>query len=65
MTKRSGAPDLGKADVYEDSDNHEYSSERSSPDEHVVKKHGQHYHTKDGVIWKEKDPYSRGKRNTD
>ena len=31
--------------------------ERSMPREHIVTGHGQHYHTKDGVIWKEKDPY--------
>ncbi len=36
-------------------------SERSSPDEHTVKGHGQHYHYKDGSVkWKEKDPYPRG-----
>ena len=33
---------------------------RSSPREHEVPGHGQHYHTKDGVIWREKDPYRRG-----
>ena len=33
---------------------------RSSPREHEVPGHGQHYHTKDGVIWKEKEPYHRG-----
>ena len=34
--------------------------DHSSPSEHIVPGHGQHYHTKDGVIWKEKDPYKRG-----
>ena len=38
----------------------DYPEERSSPREHIVPGHGQHYHTKDGVIWKEKDPYPRG-----
>lgn len=33
---------------------------RSSPREHEVPGHGQHYHTKDGVVWKEKEPYHRG-----
>lgn len=37
------------------------SIKRSSPDEHTVRGHGQHYHYKDGrVKWKEKEPYSRG-----
>lgn len=35
--------------------------ERSSPSGHVVTGHGQHYHTKEGTIWKDKDPYPRGK----
>lgn len=34
--------------------------EHASPEEHTVRGHGQHYHTKDGVIWKEKEPFSRG-----
>ena len=33
---------------------------RSSPREHEVPGHGQHYHTKDGIIWKEKGSYRRG-----
>lgn len=44
----------------------EYPEERSSPSEHIVPGHGQHYHTKDnGIIWKEKDPYLRGKKSDD
>lgn len=40
------------------------SSERSSPDEHIVRGHGQRYHYKDGSVkWKDKDPYSRGGNN--
>ncbi len=35
--------------------------ERSSPSGHIVTRHGQHYHTKEGTIWKDKDPYPRGK----
>lgn len=36
----------------------------SSPEEHVVKAHGQRYHYKDGSVrWKEKHTYSRGKSN--
>ncbi|MBY0147747.1 hypothetical protein [Neobacillus niacini] len=31
--------------------------------EHNVKGHGQHYNTKEGPIWKEKEPYSRGKKD--
>lgn len=49
-------------------DDDEYSYEegildtvqRSSPIEHMVKGHGQHYHTKDGLIWKKKEPFTRG-----
>ena len=33
---------------------------RSSPLEHEVSKHLQRYHTKDGVVWREKDSYHRG-----
>ena len=40
-----------------DSDNLEV---RTSPKEHTVSAHGQHYHTNDGLIWKEKQPYPRG-----
>lgn len=35
--------------------------ERASPDKHTVRRHGQHYHYKDGSVkWKEKDSYPRG-----
>lgn len=37
-----------------------YPEERSSPEEHTVSAHRQRYHTKDGLIWKEKEPYQRG-----
>lgn len=58
---------------YEASDNVDYSIaednshliERSSPGEHSVRSHGQHYNTKEGRIWKEKDSYSRGGENVD
>lgn len=43
----------------------DYPDERSSPEEHTVSAHGQHYHTQDGVIWKEKDPYRRGGKRDD
>ena len=38
----------------------DYPDERSSPEEHTVSAHAQHYHTKDGVVLKEKEPYRRG-----
>ena len=58
-------------DEYEDSyDNYPVdqdtseSSERSSPDEHTVKGHGQRYHYKDGSVkLKDKDVYQRGGNN--
>lgn len=58
-------------DEYEDSyDNYPVdqdtseSSERSSPDEHTVKGHGQRYHYKDGSVkLKDKDAYQRGGNN--
>ena len=51
---------------YDDSsDSRDYPDERSSSREHIVPGHGQHYHTKDGVIWKEKDPYPRGGKHDD
>ena len=53
-------------DDYDDSPSErEYPDERSSPEEHTVRGHGQHYHTKDGVIWKEKEPYPRGGKHED
>ncbi|RTQ92262.1 hypothetical protein EKG35_12300 [Lysinibacillus telephonicus] len=38
-------------------------STHASPREHNVKGHGQHYYTREGLKWKEKEPYSRGKKN--
>lgn len=38
---------------------------RSSPKGHTVSAHGQRYHTKDGVIWKEKEAYDRGDKHID
>lgn len=43
----------------------DYPEEHSSPKEHTVSAHGQHYHTKDGVIWKEKESYPRGGKHDD
>lgn len=45
--------------------NRGYPDERSSPEEHTVPAHRQRYHTKDGVIWKEKEPYPRGGKHED
>ena len=48
-------------DVLVDNPCTDISIERSSPEEHMVKGHGQRYHYKDGSVrWKEKDPYPRG-----
>ena len=47
------------------SSSRDYPDERSSPEEHTVSAHGQHYHTRDGVIWKEKDSYQRGGKRDD
>lgn len=47
------------------SSDRDYPDERSSPEEHTVPAHGQRYHTKDGVIWKEKEPYQRGGKHDD
>ena len=47
------------------SSSRDYPDERSSHEEHTVSAHGQHYHTRDGVIWKEKDPYQRGGKHDD
>ena len=47
------------------SSNRDYPEERSSPEEHIVPAHGQHYHTKDGVIWKDKKSYQRGGKHSD
>lgn len=36
----------------------------ASPNEHSVKAHGQHYNTtREGRVWKEKEPYPRGKKD--
>ena len=37
---------------------------RSSPHEHDVTGHKQRYHTKNGVIWKDKAPYHRGGKDS-
>ncbi len=48
-------------DDYDDSPSgRNYPDKRSSPKEHTVPAHGQHYHKKDGVIWKDKESYQRG-----
>lgn len=47
------SPDVAK-------DNIVYTAHRSSPEEHTVRASGQHYNTKNGRIWKEKEAYSRG-----
>lgn len=52
-------------DTSDISDEKDYPDERSSPKEHTVPSHGQHYHTKDGVIWKEKEAYQRGGKHKD
>lgn len=52
--------DEDSTDEMNSSLNEETSAEHSSPREHIVSAHGQHYHTKDGVIWKDKNPYPRG-----
>lgn len=58
--------DLSSSDECDiQSSSRDYPDERSSPEEHTVSAHGQHYHTRDGVIWKEKDPYQRGGKRDD
>ncbi len=52
----------------EDSENdipveHNYPDERSSPCEHMVTGHKRRCHTKDGIIYREIGPYSRGGKN--
>lgn len=44
--------------------NRNYPETHASPQEHMVPAHGQHYHTNNGVIWKDKDPYPRGGNNS-
>ncbi|MGG1398034.1 hypothetical protein ABE288_09505 [Bacillus salipaludis] len=39
------------------------NSTHASPRAHIVKGHGQHYNTKKGPIWKEKEPFPRGKKD--
>jgi hypothetical protein len=39
------------------------SPERTSPREHEVPKHAQRYHTKEGIVVREKEPYHRGGKN--
>lgn len=58
--------DSDVSDDYDDSSaDRNYPDERSSPEEHTVPAHGQHYHTKNGVIWKEKESYQRGGKHDD
>ena len=56
---------FGMDDCDDSPSGRDYPDERSSPEEHTVPAHGQHYHTKDGVIWKEKEPYQRGGKHED
>lgn len=48
-----------------EADDRDYPETHASPKEHIVPGHGQHYHTKDGEIWKEKAPYKRGGSHSD
>ena len=58
--------DFLDTDEYNDTpSSRDYPDERSSPEEHTVQAHGQHYHTKNGVTWKEKEPYQRGGKHKD
>lgn len=59
------ADSLDSDDYDSSSSDRNYPDERSSPEEHTVPAHGQHYHTKDGVIWKEKESYQRGGKHDD
>ena len=60
-TRSSSSFSDSNDDVLADNSGTDFSIERSSPEEHMVKGHGQHYHYKDGSVrWKEKDPYPRG-----
>ena len=53
-------------DDYDDiSSDGDYPDERSSPVEHMVSSHGQHYNTKNGPIWREKEAYWRGGKHDD
>ncbi len=42
----------------------EEKEERSAPKEHIVQRHKQTYHTNNGPIVKEKEPYPRGGKGT-
>lgn len=59
------ADSLDRDDCDDSSSGRGYPDERSSPEEHTVPAHGQHYHTKDGIIWKEKESYQRGGKRDD
>ena len=52
-------------DPPETPDESDHLDERSSPKEHTVPAHGQHYHTREGVVWKEKEAYPRGGKHED
>lgn len=55
-------PQSSNAGIVEKNTSIVEKAQKSSPREHEVPGHGQHYHTKEGVIWKEKAPYPRGGR---
>ena len=60
-SSNDGYTDSLVADISDDSSSgRDYPDERSSPEEHTVQAHRQRYHTKDGVIWIEKETYPRG-----
>lgn len=52
---------LGDSDSFDEDEIMGEIVERTSPSKHIVRGHGQHYHTKEGIIWREKDSYPRGK----
>jgi len=58
----------GHSEGHNEGHNEEYTSDdgfgditHESPKEHIVKGHGQHYNTREGRIWIDKEPFPRGK----
>lgn len=49
----------------DDIEERDYPDDRLPPSEHTVRSHPQRYHTKEGTVWMEKDPYPRGGKNQD
>ena len=63
VKNRTSSASSVKSDSTKTVANVKEKAKRSSPRKHEVSSSSQRYHTKNGIIWKRKEPYPRGGKN--